>query len=568
MKWFKNLKVAYKILISCALFIIMMVIIVGFSITSMNTVEAGVKDYREGSVVPVINMDSISKNFLQGRINMFAIFVALSNGDVEEIKTRVAETEKIREENQKILKVIKERSMNEEEKKLTGEFETLYLKLGDIMNEFDKALADNDKKELSNAMDDWLKQYQITRDALERLHGVSLKAGGAKIEYGFSVMNNIIMYMLITLGISFILGCIITIVLSKAISNPVKKGLAFAQKIANGDFTDRIDLDQKDELGLLANALNDAADNLEKTVTDIINASNNLAQAVEQISSGNQNLSQRTSEQASALEEVASTIEEANSSINQNNENSMNAKQMAEVSSTVAVEGGELVTEAVDSINAVNASAKKIGEITSVINEIAFQTNLLALNAAVEAARAGDQGRGFAVVAGEVRNLAQRAGQAAKEIAHLISDTVAKVEDGTEKTYKSGDSLKNIIESVKNVAKFIAEIAASSSEQKQGMEQISSAIVQLDSMTQHNAALVEETAAASEEMANQAQELLGLMSQFTIRNEIYKTGEKLMKSNESFSAVNKSLSVSKKDKSVQIDGDHLDQLENQGFEKF
>jgi methyl-accepting chemotaxis protein len=184
----------------------------------------------------------------------------------------------------------------------------------------------------------------------------------------------------------------------------------------------------------------------------------------------------------------------------------------------LAEEGGRVVYEAVNAINEINDASKKIESIISVINEISFQTNLLALNAAVEAARAGEQGRGFAVVAGEVRNLAQRSGSAAKEIGELIKSTIVKVDKGTSLSNKSGEALKEIIESVKNVGRLVSEINAASEEQKQGAQQINVAISELDSMTQQNAGLVEETASASEEMSNQAQELLATMEKFKIRN--------------------------------------------------
>ncbi len=272
----------------------------------------------------------------------------------------------------------------------------------------------------------------------------------------------------------------------------------------------------QDEIGDIARAMNNALEQFEKLITEVIVSTQNLAQAVEQISTGNQNLSQRTAEQASSLEEIASTIEEAAAAINQNADNSVEAKNLSEKSSDLATEGGRLVGEAVNSINEINETSKKIGEIITVINEIAFQTNLLALNAAVEAARAGEQGRGFAVVAGEVRNLAQRSGGAAKEIGELIKNSVNMIENGTEKVNRSGDALNEIIKSVRNVSNVIAEITEASNEQKSGMQQINIAITEMDSMTQQNAALVEETASASEEMANQAQELLSMMKQFRV----------------------------------------------------
>jgi methyl-accepting chemotaxis protein len=253
-------------------------------------------------------------------------------------------------------------------------------------------------------------------------------------------------------------------------------------------------------------------------VSNIIVASQNLAQAIDQITSGNQNLSQRTSEQASSLEEIASTIEQASAAINQNADNAGNANGMSSESSRLAKDGGNIVMSAVQAINEVNQSSKKIADIITVINEISFQTNLLALNAAVEAARAGEQGRGFAVVAGEVRNLAQRSGTAAKEISVLIKDSIDKVDNATDLANKSGEALNVIVKGTNDVGKMISEIAASSLEQKQGMNQINIAITEMDSMTQQNAALVEETASASEEMAGQARAMLEMMDTFKIRD--------------------------------------------------
>jgi len=275
-----------------------------------------------------------------------------------------------------------------------------------------------------------------------------------------------------------------------------------------------------DEIGDISQAMNNSLDQFEHLVSEIIVAVQNLSQAVQEIASGNENLSQRTSEQASSLEEVASTIEEATATIKQNADNSLDAKKMATESYQMAEEGGKIVGNAVNAINEVNVFSRKIGDIISVINEIAFQTNLLALNAAVEAARAGEQGRGFAVVAGEVRNLAQRAGSSAKEISQLIQDSLEKVSISTEFANKSGEALNKIISSVRSVDQLINEITTASEEQKRGIDQINIAVAELDTMTQQNAALVEETASASEEMSNQSQELIVMMEKFKIRDEV------------------------------------------------
>ncbi|MEJ5362056.1 MAG: methyl-accepting chemotaxis protein [Spirochaetota bacterium] len=318
----------------------------------------------------------------------------------------------------------------------------------------------------------------------------------------------------------FFIAVVVTYYIAKTISKPLEDVKVFSQSLAEGDLSKRIHIDQKDEIGVMAHALNDATNNLERLVAEVKVAVSNLTQAVNEIANGNENLSQRTSEQASSLEEIAATIEEATATIKQNAEHATRANHIAEKTRDLAKNGNELVNDAVVAINEINASSKRIGEILTLINEISFQTNLLALNAAVEAARAGEQGRGFAVVAGEVRNLAQRSGSAAKEIGELIRDSLDKIDTGTTLVNKSGEALKEIMQSIQELYKTITEIATASDEQKQGIDQINVAVSDLDTMTQQNAALVEETASASEEMANQAQELASMMERFVIREEI------------------------------------------------
>lgn len=299
--------------------------------------------------------------------------------------------------------------------------------------------------------------------------------------------------------------------------NPLKTCESIMADMASGKLDSRFTDDiPNDEIGRIAAALNMTLEQFEKLISDVIISSQNLAQAVQEIASGNENLSQRTAEQASSLEEIASTIEEATATIRQTADTATEATRLSDKSSMVALEGGRIAGEAVSAIHEINASSTKIADIISMINEIAFQTNLLALNAAVEAARAGQQGRGFAVVAGEVRNLAQRAGIAVKEIGDLIRDSQGRVEKGTELVNSTGETLKEIIESFQQVSQLINEIAAASQEQRQGIDQINIAVTEMDSMTQQNASLVEETASASEEMSNQAQELLEMVNQFSL----------------------------------------------------
>ncbi|MGB4268696.1 MAG: methyl-accepting chemotaxis protein [Spirochaetota bacterium] len=353
------------------------------------------------------------------------------------------------------------------------------------------------------------KEYGYIVGATMYLSDVS---DAARSMAGFMVLFGLIIIAGAVIGIYYIIASRL---------NPLERLKEIAGSLASGNVTLRYDGKvYNDEVGDMAKAINNTMDNLERLVAEVKVAVSNLTQAVNEIANGNENLSQRTSEQASSLEEIAATIEEATATIKQNAEHASRANQIAERTRDLAKNGNELVNDAVVAINEINASSKRIGEILTLINEISFQTNLLALNAAVEAARAGEQGRGFAVVAGEVRNLAQRSGSAAKEIGELIRDSLDKIDTGTTLVNKSGEALKEIMQSIQELYKTITEIATASDEQKQGIDQINVAVSDLDTMTQQNAALVEETASASEEMANQAQELASMMERFVIREEI------------------------------------------------
>ncbi|WP_046007069.1 methyl-accepting chemotaxis protein [Pseudoalteromonas rubra] len=286
--------------------------------------------------------------------------------------------------------------------------------------------------------------------------------------------------------------------------------------LARGDLTQRIEADYQGAFDKLKQDANSTADKLTNVLERISASATLVASGAEEISQGNADLSQRTEEQASSLEETASSMEQMTSTVRQNADNAKVANELAEETSEKATRGGEVVNRAVESMSAINDSSKKIADIISVIDEIAFQTNLLALNAAVEAARAGEQGRGFAVVAGEVRNLAQRSAGAAKEIKDLIRDSVSKVEDGTLLVNESGETLKEIVASVRRVTNMISDIADASVEQSSGIEQVNKAVTQMDEMTQQNAALVEQASAAGESMAEQANDMRNMLNFFKV----------------------------------------------------
>ena len=279
------------------------------------------------------------------------------------------------------------------------------------------------------------------------------------------------------------------------------------EAMARGDLTQTITADYQGTFAKLKDSANTTVANLKQLVEQIKEAVDAITTAAKEIASGNQDLSQRTEQQASSLEETASSMEELTSTVTQNADNARQADQLAASSSDVAVKGGQVVRASVQTMAEISESSKKIADIIGVIDGIAFQTNILALNAAVEAARAGEQGRGFAVVAGEVRNLAQRSANAAKEIKSLITDSVAKVESGTQQVNEAGRTMEEVVTSIKRVTDIMAEISAASLEQSHGIEQVNQAITQMDEVTQQNAALVEEAAAAAESMEEQAEGL-------------------------------------------------------------
>ncbi len=302
----------------------------------------------------------------------------------------------------------------------------------------------------------------------------------------------------------------------EAVVMPLRESTRVIKSLSEGDLTQSMQGEYSGEFSVLSDALNSSMNNLRRMVSEIAQAASSISNGAGEISQGNTDLSQRTEEQASSIEETASTMEEMTSVVKQNADNARQANQLASGAKQQAEKGGEVVSAAVNAMAEINTSSKKIEDIISVIDEIAFQTNLLALNAAVEAARAGEQGRGFAVVAGEVRNLAQRSAAAAKEIKGLIKDSVSKVEEGSRLVDESGNTLEEIVVASKKVSDIIAEIAAAGQEQAAGIDQINKAITQLESVTQQNAALVEEAAAASESMAGQSKGLQQMVTRFNV----------------------------------------------------
>ncbi len=316
--------------------------------------------------------------------------------------------------------------------------------------------------------------------------------------------------------IALALSVLLYLTLKRTIAGRLNRAVGYARQVASGDLSSRIRSRHADETGQLLNSLDDMADSLSNIVSGVRVAADSIHTTAKQIRAGNTDLSQRTEEQASSLEQTAASMEELTGTVKQNSENAKQANELAQHASKVAARGGELVGQVVDTMSEIQLSSKKIADIIGVIDGIAFQTNILALNAAVEAARAGEQGRGFAVVAGEVRSLAQRSADSAKEIKQLIYSSVQRVDTGGKLVAQAGATMDEIVTAVRHVSELMAGIADASSQQSAGIQEINQTITVMEQVTQQNAALVEEATASAEQLRRLAENLVTAVSVFKV----------------------------------------------------
>lgn len=358
--------------------------------------------------------------------------------------------------------------------------------------------------------------FQRLSDKLVKLVAMNADGGKASGQNAALAYQNALWIMVLVSVVALVMAVVLAIWIIRSITAPLQQAVTVAERVAEGDLTIHIHTDRGDELGILLKAMAQMTRNLTGIVSTVRGASDSIATGSDQIATGNADLSQRTEEQASSLEETAATMEELGSTVKQNAQNARQADQLAKQASDVASQGGEVVGQVVQTMRGIDDAAHKIADIIAVIDGIAFQTNILALNAAVEAARAGEAGRGFAVVAGEVRILAQRSAQAAKEIKDLISTSVERVGQGTALADRAGATMVDMVQAIQRVTAIMTDIANASSEQSDGVAAVGNAVSQLDQVTQQNAALVEESAAAAASLKHQAQALVQAVSVFRL----------------------------------------------------
>ncbi len=366
------------------------------------------------------------------------------------------------------------------------------------------------------AMKDLTASYGEFNKASEKLDAYQIASAREQYEDSLRRDRNILLALGGGMAVAALLIVASSVLLVRAIVRPLDQLLGHFEAMARGVLSTRVDVGRQDEMGKLLHGFADMQAQLAGTVRSVRDSSELIASASNEIAAGNLNLSSRTEEQASSLEETAASLEELTSTVRNNADNARQADRLAASASEVAVRGGQIVAQVVDTMGNINASSRRIVDIIAVIDGIAFQTNILALNAAVEAARAGEQGRGFAVVAGEVRNLAQRSASAAREIKELITASVANVDTGAQLVDKAGATMQEIVDSVARVTGIMGEIMLAGEEQSTGIGQINQAIGQMDQVTQQNAALVEEGAAAAAALQEQAQSLATSVAAFQL----------------------------------------------------
>ncbi|HTK01003.1 MAG TPA: methyl-accepting chemotaxis protein [Bordetella sp.] len=391
--------------------------------------------------------------------------------------------------------------------KLASTFGTAITNMRQAVEELAAAVRAGEKDKLIDLMRGLTQRYEGltgSADALSKYHN---DLATRRYEDSKQTYNTLRMVSVIAVVVGLLMALWSYVALRRAIVQPIASVMTSLRHIASGDLTHGVPEHAHDELGQVLGELNDMRQSLNATIGEVRASGSSIGAATREIAAGNLDLSSRTEQQAASLQETAASMEELASTVKQNAENAHQANQLAASASKVAERGGSVVSEVVGTMEQISASSKKISEIVSVIDGIAFQTNILALNAAVEAARAGEQGKGFAVVAGEVRSLAQRSAQAAKEIKLLIEDSTGKVSIGSQQVERAGATMQEIVSSVKRVTDIMAEISAASDEQSRGIDQVNVAVSQMDEMTQSNAALVEQSAAAAQSLDEQATRL-------------------------------------------------------------
>ena len=514
MKWFYDLKIATKLIVSFGVVLLLTLVMGVAAMVSTSKVNQASSDLTDNWMPSVRMAMELRADIGEMRRWELAHMINDKPEGYATYEKRMADTlatlQAHREAYGKLIN-------SAEEKALVAEFDQGW---SAFMVDHDKIVkfSAGDQKDEARALSrgSSAKTMAALTESINKLVKLNVDGGdaasaAATVTYEHARLTSIIL-LVVNIGV----GIGLALWIARVVSAPLQQAVSVATAVAGGDLTRTIEVESACETGQLMGALRDMTNNLQRLVSQVRGGTDTIATASAEIAAGNQDLSSRTEQQASSLEETASSMEELTSTVKQNADNARQANQLAQSASGIAIKGGDVVGQVVGTMSSINESSRKIVDIISVIDGIAFQTNILALNAAVEAARAGEQGRGFAVVASEVRNLAQRSAAAAKDIKSLINDSVEKVEAGSQLVDQAGSTMNEIVSSIGRVTDIMSEITSASAEQSDGIEQVNVAIAQMDQVTQQNAALVEQAAAAAESMQEQAARLSEVVSIFKL----------------------------------------------------
>ena len=511
----KQLRIGKRLAVAFAIVLVLMLVVSVVGVRGIYRVAAGLETVYKDRTVPLAQLGEL--NNLSTR-NRLIIVEMLRAPGFDEIKRRGDELNANLKRAQELLDAYLATQLTPDEKILADSFvATRKAYASEGLLPVVAALSTGGMGTAQQIYEEkTLPLATQTRELADKLVKLQIDVAAAEYEQGQVTRISAVTLSVALTAAALALGLMMAWMITRSITAPVQQAVGFAQAVAEGDLTADIRTQGRDEIADLLGALSSMRDGLSQIVRQVRSGADSILTGAGEIATGNADLSQRTEEQAANLEQTAASMEQMNATVRQNADTAQTATQLAASASGVAARGGDVVRQVITTMGDISASSRKIADIIGTIDGIAFQTNILALNAAVEAARAGEQGRGFAVVAGEVRALAQRSAQAAREIKALIGQSVDNVDTGSRLVGEAGQTMTEIVSQVKRVADLIAEIGSATQEQTTGIGQVSEAVSQLDKVTQQNAALVEQAAAAADSLRGQAQRMNEVVGVFKL----------------------------------------------------
>ena len=511
----KNFMIGTRLGAGFVVVLLLTLVITGVGMVGVHRMGESLRSMYDNRVVVLAQLAELNRLSLRNRVLVMDMMV---NPEPANLERRDTEFKANVEKGTSLLNVYLATQMSADEKQASKEF------VAARMSFITEGLVPARDAAVAGKAEDVAKLYktQVSKlspaveKTIAKLIEINTRESEMEVKAAAALQATVLSISMGVALLGVVLGACLAWVITRSITVPVANAAKMAEAVASGDLTVRVDSDGRDQVSQLMSALMSMSGNLTTVVSNVRHNSESVATASAQIAQGNQDLSSRTEQQASALQQTAATMEQLGTTARNNADSAEQANELAQGASAVAAQGGEVFGRVVTTMQGINDSSRKIGDIISVIDGIAFQTNILALNAAVEAARAGEQGRGFAVVASEVRSLAQRSAEAAKEIKSLIGRSVEQVEQGTALVDQAGKTMAEIVGSIRRVSDLVAEIASASVEQNNGVQQVGQAVSQMDQATQQNAALVEESAAAAESLKGQALQLVHAVAVFKL----------------------------------------------------